>query len=63
MNTIKKLRKKRNLTQAELSEKINLSQSAVAKWENGECMPKAEMLPKLAKILNCSIDELFDKAE
>ena len=63
MSNFKKLRQNRNLTQQIVAKELNISQQAVAKWENGECMPKPEMLPKLAKILNCSIDELFDKAE
>ena len=59
LNAIKTMRKNFKMTQAELAEKMNLSQSAVAKWENGECLPKAEMLLRLSKVFNCTIDELF----
>ncbi len=35
------------------------SRSTVSKWENGESRPKIKTLPQLAKLLNCSIEELI----
>lgn len=63
MSKIKELRKRKGISQRTLAHELNIGQTAVSMWENGTNFPKAEMLPKLAKILNCSIDELFDKAE
>ncbi len=59
MTNIKKLREKSGLSQIELSKLLNVGQSAVSMWENGTNVPKTEMLPKLAKIFGCTIDELF----
>ena len=40
---------------------MGVSQQAVGKWERGESLPRAEQLPKLAELLHCKIDDLFDK--
>lgn len=47
MNGISRLRKKANLTQRELAEKLNVRQSTVAMWEAGTNMPKASRLPEV----------------
>jgi len=59
MNAIIKLRRKQGLSQAQLAEKLNITQGAVSQWEMGLSKPKSEILPELAKALNCTIDELF----
>ncbi len=59
-----KIREKRiaaGLTQIQLAEKVGVNQSAVAQWECGRAAPKAELLPKLAEILGCTIDALFGR--
>ena len=62
MNNIKNLRKKEKLTQIDLAKKLKIGQSTVAMWETGEAMPRADKLPELAKILGCTIDDLFGNA-
>jgi len=52
-------RKEVGLTQAELAEKLLVSDRAVSKWENGVCMPDASNIPLLCKILKISINDLF----
>ena len=52
-------RKEVNLTQAELAEKLGITDRAVSKWENGICMPDAGNIPELCKILKISINDLF----
>lgn len=59
MNRIKEKRLALNITQEELAEKLCIKQSAVAKWENGEAMPRADKLLKLARILGCTVDDLL----
>lgn len=61
MNTISRLRKKQGLSQVQLAEILNVTQGAVSQWEMGLSNPKSEILPELAKALNCTIDELFKK--
>lgn len=62
MNNLKFLREEKNISQTQLALKMGVSQQAVAKWETGESMPRAEKLIQLAEVLNCTIDELLKGA-
>lgn len=53
---ISKYRKKCNLTQAELAEKMNVSIQAVSKWENDVSYPDLERIGQLAVALNTSAE-------
>lgn len=53
------IRKKADITQEQLAKKLKIDRSTVAKWETGESMPRADKLPRLAKILGCTVDELL----
>jgi len=53
------LRKKKGLTGEKLGEILNVSPQAISKWENGKCLPETMLLPKLAKILGCTVDTLL----
>ena len=58
------LRVQKGLTQARLAQMTGLnSPSAVTMYESGERTPPANKLPELARILGCSIDDLFAKEE
>ena len=52
------LRKKRGITQEELSEKLNVSRQAVAKWESGQAVPDLEKLVGLSNVFHVTIDYL-----
>ena len=54
------LRKKKGWTQAEFGEMLGVSNQAVSKWESGMSMPDIMLLPHIAEVFECSIDELFD---
>lgn len=56
---IKELREPLNLTQEAIAEKLKVKRTTVSMWETGEALPRSDKLPLLAKILNCTIDELF----
>ena len=60
VNCIKHYREQKKLSQQEVADELNISQQAIAKWENGETLPRADKLPQLAQILDCRIDDLFD---
>ena len=47
------------LTQLDIAKLLGLERSTVAKWETGQSLPRAELLPKLAGILGCSVDDLL----
>lgn len=63
MNNIREKRKQADLTQEQLAKALAIDRSTVAKWESGESMPRAQILPKLAEILECTIDEIFKVKE
>ena len=56
---ISEKRKEVNLTQSELAEKLNISDRAISKWENGVCLPDASNMQVLCDILKISINDLF----
>lgn len=58
---LKELRKKAGYSQMELAKQIGVTQSNVAKWETGNYFPRPVLLPVLADLLQCSIDELFGR--
>ena len=56
---IKELREKNHLTQAELAEKLCVSDKAVSKWETGKGYPDISLLEPIAKAFRVSITELI----
>lgn len=54
-----KFRKRSRLTQEELAEKLGVTFQAVSKWENAKAAPDIFLLPKIAKIFDCTIDQLL----
>lgn len=58
--TIRQLREKRNLTQAELAEKIGVSSKTISKWETAKGLPDISLLQPLAQALNISVIELMN---
>lgn len=57
--SIKKRREVANISQVDLAKEIGVTQGMVSQWENKEFMPRADKLLLLAKILNCTVDELL----
>ncbi|MCZ4221917.1 helix-turn-helix domain-containing protein [Pedobacter rhodius] len=55
-NKIAMARKKINLSQAELAQRVSISAQAVGKWERGESMPDITMLNRLAEILSVDLN-------
>lgn len=56
---IASLRKSRNMTQAELAERLNYSDKAVSKWERGESVPDVLTLMELARLFGVKADEIM----
>ena len=59
-NKISDLRKKENLSQEKLAEKLGVTRQTISKWELGETAPDILQAKKLSKIFNVSLDELTD---
>mgnify|MGYP002854741844 CR=1 FL=1 len=56
---IQSLRKEMNMTQKELSEKLNVSPKAVSRWETGRGFPDIGSLEDIAQVLDISVAELL----
>lgn len=61
--TIKKLRRRRDLTQEEVAAHLGISFQSVSKWERGEGYPDITMLPALANYFAVTVDELLGMDE
>ena len=58
-STIKNLREKKRITQAELADMLGVSSKAVSKWETGKGLPDITLIEPLAKALSVSVMELM----
>ena len=58
-NKIREFRKKKNLTQKELGEKIGVKHNTISGYEVGSSAPEQDTLFKLAYVLDVSIDDFF----
>ena len=61
--TIKRMRRERDLTQEEVAGHLGISFQSVSKWERGEGYPDITMLPALANYFGTSVDELLGVGE
>ncbi|MCI9532666.1 MAG: helix-turn-helix domain-containing protein [Lachnospiraceae bacterium] len=60
---IAKCRKEKKLTQAQLAEKLDISDRAVSKWETGKSMPDSSIMLELCEILGITVNELLSGEE
>ena len=60
---IQEKRKEKNLTQADLAEKLLITDRAVSKWECGKSLPDASIMLELCEILDISVNELLTGEE
>ena len=56
---IAECRKKANLTQMQLAEKLSITDKAISKWERGMAMPDTSIMLELCDILGISVNELL----
>ena len=59
-NNIKVERAKKNITQAQLAEKANVSRQTINSIESGKYVPSTVLALKLAEIFSCPIELLFE---
>ncbi len=64
MNIISKylqfLRKSHNYTQDDLAQKLDISRQAVSKWETGTSVPDLEILLKISKLYDITINDILE---
>ncbi|BCI60277.1 helix-turn-helix transcriptional regulator [Solibaculum mannosilyticum] len=54
--TLKELRKESGFTQGYVANALEVDQTTVSKWENGESLPRVETLLEIAKFYNVTLD-------
>ena len=59
LNNLEELRKAAGLTQQELSESAEVSRKGINAIENGVYVPSTVLALKIAKTLNCNVEDLF----
>ena len=59
LNNLEELRKSAGLTQQELSESAEVSRKSINAIENGIYVPSTVLSLKIAKTLNCTVEDLF----
>jgi len=59
-NNLREIRKSRGLTQQQLSESADVSRKSINAVENGVYIPSTVLALKIAKTLECSVEELFE---
>ena len=63
MKGLKQVRKERNLNQLKVAMDLNISREALSHYENGKREPSIDILNKLSKYFNVSIDYLINGEE
>jgi putative transcriptional regulator len=62
-NNLQQIRKARGLTQQQLSESAAVSRKSINAVENGVYIPSTVLALKIAKTLNCSVEDIFELPE
>ena len=58
-NNLKALRRRKDMTQDELTQKLSLSVQAISRYETGAAYPDIEMLPVIAGFFGVTVDALL----
>ena len=61
-DTLKRLRTEKGLSQIQLGKQMSVSNSTIARWENGSRLPDAAMLSRLAEVLGVDVNVLLNAA-
>ena len=59
MLNIRKIRERKKISQESLAAMIGVTQGAVSQWESGKTMPTAQNIIDLARILDCTTDDIL----
>ena len=60
INNLEKIRKLKNITQQELSISAEVSRKSINAIENGVYIPSTMLALKIARILNCKVEDIFE---
>ncbi|MBP3370431.1 MAG: helix-turn-helix transcriptional regulator, partial [Clostridia bacterium] len=56
---IRNFRKKNDLTQEALADRLGVTYQSISRWENGTTYPDLELIPAIAEVLAVTVDELL----
>lgn len=56
-------RKKAGMSQAAAAKEFGIAPAAVCQWETGKTKPRSNLLPQIAKVYGCTIEELLSDNE
>ena len=56
---LKEYRYQNSITQRELASLLGVTTQTISKWENEKCYPDITLLPILADIIGCGVDDFF----
>ena len=56
---LKSYRYQNHITQKELADLFGITSQSVSEWEREECCPDIALLPLLADVIGCKVDEFF----
>lgn len=56
---IRSFRKKNDLTQEALADRLGVTYQSISRWENGTTYPDLELLPAISEVLNVTVDKLL----
>ena len=59
MLNIRKIRERKKISQGSLAALIGVTQAAVSQWESGKTTPTAQNIIDLARILDCTTDDIL----
>lgn len=59
---VRRLREKANLTQQAVASALDITRSAVGKWEVGVSMPRLALIPTLAALYGCTVDDIVSRS-
>ena len=62
-NSIKVERARHDMTQAELADKVKVARQTIIAIEAGKFVPSTVLAFKIAKVLNCKADDMFELEE
>lgn len=58
---LRKLRSDRGITQVELAKKVEVTQAAISRYEDGSALPSLDVAERIADTLRCSVDALLER--
>ena len=62
-DSIKKYRTSANITQKEFGDMIGVTAQAISKWEREKGYPDITILPRIARVLGCSVSDFFNSGD